>query len=162
MQRPTASEIACTKELNHKGNLKYLCILLLWLLPLSPFLFNCSYLFGKGIKIVKSFIKKDKNIVLNVSRILCIAFIELARAQCFPLCYRQLWVHVRASGLQSAWTFSCIAVVCLCPSTAMHESLCVPKCGCVQRKKTHVPLFHAIKYWQPWMKGRPWFSFPLQ
>ena len=35
--------------------------------------------------------------------------------------------------------------VCLCPSTAMHESLYVSQCGRVQKKGAPAPLFQAIK-----------------
>lgn len=42
------------------------------------------------------------------------------------------------------WVFSYMALLCVCSSTAICESLCVP----VQKRDTHVPLFQAIKLQQ--------------
>lgn len=51
--------------------------------------------------------------------------------------------------------------MCLCAGTAMHESLCVPKCGRVQREGTPAPLFQAIKLRQHKDEGKAliFFSF---
>lgn len=53
--------------------------------------------------------------------------------------------------------------VCLCPSTAMCESLCAPKHGHVQRKGTPAPLFQAIKLRQHKDEGEAliFFSFAV-
>lgn len=149
VQRLRTSVTACTEELNNKSTNWRICVFCCCDFSLYPLLFfflTLDVSFDKGIKI-KSFIKEGKNIVFNVSQILYIAFIELAREySILCVCHRQLCVPVQSSGLEGAWMFFCIAI--MCPSTTMCVSLCVSKCGRVQRKGTPAPLFQAIKFRQ--------------
>lgn len=71
------------------------------------------------------------------------------------------WMCIRTRGHMHVF-LHCYHM-CLCPSTATGESLCVPKCGCVQREGTPAPLFQAIKLRQHKDEGEAliFFSFAV-